>query len=140
MNLADFNRELQQWPDEVMAQHAAPMQRNILTELADGLIEGTPVLLPIKEGSGHAKRNWRVDLYRAYGTTELSGADPTGALAKAEGRNVITRITDKPVDFATISNPVDYMDALANGSSKQAPAGWIDQVVASVAAKYARVR
>ena len=140
MNLADFNLALQEWPAEVMAQDAAPMQRNVLTELAAGLIDGTPILLPIQEGSGHAKRNWRVDLHRAHGVAELSGADPGGTLTKAEGRNVIARITTKPVDFATISNPVDYMDALANGSSKQAPAGWIERVVASVNAKYARVK
>ena len=140
MNVADFNAALQKWPDEVMAKDAAPMQRNVLTELAAGLIDSTPVLLPLQEGSGHAKRNWRVELHRAYGAAELLGADPTGALTKAEGRQVIERITTKPVDFATVSNPVDYMDALANGSSKQAPAGWVERVVAGVNAKYARVK
>lgn len=146
--LPQFNAELAAWPQKVLAESGTKMQRDILTDLFVGFVDGNPVgdprlwkrrAPPDYEG-GHSKRNWRVYLHRDYAAAERAGIDPTGSIVKAEAAAVIGRIRTKPVDFATISNPVEYMDALANGWSKQAPAGWMEQNVARVSAKYARVR
>lgn len=140
MNVAQFNRALQGWPDQVMRDHAAPLQREILTDLVGGFVDATPVADRRFARSGHARRGWRVDLFRSYQQVEQSGVDPTGAVTKSEAAQVIAGIREKPAQLATISNPVEYIEALAKGSSKQAPAGWFEQVVARVEAKYSRVR
>jgi len=148
-NVKEFNAELAAWTEKVVMPAAAKMQRDVIRDTAYGFVDGNPVGDPTtwvsqrpKPGykGGHSKRNWRVYLYRSYEGGEKNGVDPSGILVKSEIDSVIARIADKPVDFVTISNPVEYMDRLANGWSKQAPAGWIEAVVASVTQKYARVR
>lgn len=129
MNVVEFNRELREWPDKVAMEQAAQMQRNIMTDLSQGFIDATPVAPARYRGAGHAKRNWRVELHRALAATERTGVDPTGGIVKSEAAEVIARIKDRPVPFATISNPIDW--------SRQA---WFGAVIARVAVKYARVR
>lgn len=141
MKVEEFNRTIAAWPAEAVRDHGVPLQRDVLTDLLDGVVDGTPVggrleAQALPRGAGHAKANWSVTLHRTYSATERPGADPTGATTKAQGAAVIGGIHGRPVDYATIANPVPYMDALANGYSKQAPAGWIDRVVAAVTAKY----
>ena len=147
--LPQFNAELASWTDRVALQDGAKMQRDLLTDLLYGVVDGNPVgdprlwnppVAPKGYKGGHSKRNWRVYLHRDYSGGERPGVDPTGSVVKAEGRAVIARITTRPVNFATIANPVEYMDALANGWSSQAPAGWIEQTIARVSARYQRVR
>lgn len=140
MNVAAFNQALQEWPREVMARDAAPMQRNVLADLVNGFIDETPAADPQYRNSGKAKRGWQVFLYRAFEATERPGPDPLGIAAKTEAGIVIAGVRDKPVPLATIANPVDYIEKLANGYSKKAPAGWFERVIARVTAKYARVR
>lgn len=142
MNVADFNRALEQWPRTVMAKDAVPMQRNVITDLVNGYIDATPAADPQFRNSGKAKRGWQVLLRRAYAVEDRQAVatDPAGAIAKAEAATVIAGITGQPAPMATIANPVDYIEALANGYSKKAPAGWFERVTALVSAKYARVR
>jgi len=142
MNVAEFNRELEKWPPTVLAKDAVPMQRGILTDLVNGFIDETPAADPKFRGSGRAKRGWQVFLRRALAVDEPQAAvqDPTGTVAKAEAATVIGGITERPVPLATIANPVDYIEKLANGYSRQAPAGWFERVTATVSAKYSRVR
>jgi len=148
-NVQQFNAELAAWMERVVMPAAAQMQRDVLRDTAYGFVDGNPVGDPRfwvsqrpKPGyvGGHSKRNWRVYLHRSYEGGERNGVDPTGQLVKSEIDVVVGRIGAKPVDFVTISNPVEYMERLANGWSKQAPAGWIEAVVARVTQKYARVK
>jgi hypothetical protein len=129
-NLAQFNREITDFaksiPDKTVVLH-----KKIVLEALRRLVEKTPV------DTGRARGNWQVTIANpAEG--QVSGDWP-----KTKGERKTTRPPLRPEDNATISkglaaltglpkfqvvwisNNVDYIEFLEEGSSKQAPAGML---------------
>lgn len=82
---------------------------------------GTPVK------TGRARNNWDVGLGEPWRATTQE-VDPSGAGAVA--RNNAKIATTKPGQDIYISNNLPYINRLNQGSSSQAPAGFVEEAVA----------
>jgi len=150
-----FNLQLDDWIRNEVPKVAANLQKQIVAECLGSIVQMTPVgnatkwkrnveraakgKPPLPRGyvGGQARRNWQVSI-GLPARTPLAGTDPSGRKAESDGYAVIGRITEPTRVW--ISNPLDYMDALENGWSRQAPTGMVANAVALVSAKYGRVR
>lgn len=150
-----FKLEIEDWIARQVPERAVQFQKQIVAETFTAIVQATPVgnqtrwkrnveriakgKQPLPKGyvGGQARRNWQLSI-GTPSRTVLPGVDQTGQRALSEGYGVIGRITQPSAVW--ITNPLDYMDALENGWSKQAPAGMVAQAIAAVSAKYARVQ
>jgi len=89
---------------------------------------GTPV------DTGRARANWLVDLGKpAEGTVGSQGARPADAPDPlAAGRATIDR--SEPEQSIHVTNNLPYINELNEGSSAQAPAGFVQLAVSSAVA------
>lgn len=105
---------------------AVDLQKRAIAEVFAGLVQGNPVgnpslwKRPARKGyvGGTSRRAWRIEVGGVLGSTVAQlGSVKLG-------------------DRVRVLNEVPYMQALNEGHSRQAPAGWIQAVVERVAAKY----
>jgi hypothetical protein len=98
----------------------------------NGLIEKTPV------DTGRARGSWGISV-DTPGTYELPegqfGAEGGAALARMEQRNLEQVTEENPFREIWISNLLPYIERLNMGSSKQAPAQFVELTIAEVAAE-----
>jgi hypothetical protein len=81
------------------------------------LVEATPV------DTGHARINWTPTV-AAPARGEIEGADPSSAVDP-----VVALGPASPGDIMFITNNVPYIRRLNEGSSPQAPAGFVEKAV-----------
>lgn len=87
--------------------------------------------LPAPAGyvGGHFRRNWLVSI-GGFNEAELEGEDIAGATTLAAGRAQIRRYqAGKLGPNLVIQNNVPYANRLAQGHSRQAEAGWVDEQI-----------
>lgn len=123
------------------------VNRALIDDLGDtafailrNLIFGSPVGNPsiwenpasAPEGyvGGHFRRNWIVSV-GGFNETEIEGVDPAGAATAATGQAAIEawKNAGRLRANLVIQNNVPYANRLAQGWSRQAPAGWVDQQI-----------
>jgi hypothetical protein len=131
-----FRRKIEDFQVEV-SKRAKSLQQVVLLEALAAVTQATPVgnksrwkrnlgkspdkWQPKNYVGGNARRNWQI---KVGGVT-------------SKGRQLLGAIeTVVPGQFASLANPVPYMERLNNGWSRQAPAGFIDAAIAGVLAKY----
>ena len=114
---AQFSQSLRQFSKDTQAD-SLTMLNNLSTEALRRIVNRTPVR------SGRAKANWRVSIGRQPANTREV---PAGTPAFREGRDRLRR--NRKLTDVFISNPVPYINALEQGSSKQAPAGMVRRTV-----------
>ncbi len=92
----------------------------LVLDLVAALMRATPV------DTGHARRNWFASIGQPVTEATITG----GAAANAQ-------VTAYKLEAGPlwVSNPVDYVWFLNYGTSKQAPAGWIETTVYQVLQK-----
>lgn len=147
-----FALAIEDWITKEVPQRAAELQREIVVQAFTGIVQSTPVgnatkwknnvaraskgLPPLPKGyvGGQARRNWQVSL-DIPARTKINGADASGNQALSDGYAVVAKLTAP--GRVWISNPLDYMEPLENGWSKQAPVGMVAQAIAAVTARYA---
>jgi hypothetical protein len=150
-----FRLDIDRWLNQEVPAKAAETQRMMAAEALTQCVQATPVgnntkwkaniaraakglpALPKGYVGGQARRNWQVGIGTSPRTV-INGTDANGSQAMSDGYAKIASLTAPGRVF--ITNPLDYMDALENGWSKQAPQGMVAQAVANISAKYARVR
>lgn len=81
---------------------------------------------------GHSRRNWQIVTLPGAAQDKVGGP-PIDPYAAAAGIQLQTK-------RIWIENPVPYMQRLNEGWSSQAPAGWIDDALRAVLAKYEKVK
>jgi hypothetical protein len=86
-------------------------------EVHGNLVEATPV------DTGHARINWTPTLV-APSRVEIPGADPGAAVDPVAALGPAS-----PGDAMVIANNVPYIRRLNEGSSPQAPAGFVEKAV-----------
>lgn len=149
-----FKLELDNWLRSEVQQKAVDTQKRIVAEALTQIVQATPVgnntkwaanikraargLPPLPRGyvGGQARRNWQVT-FDVPAVAALPGTDANGGRAMNEGYAKVATLTAPGRVY--ISNPLEYMDALENGWSRQAPQGMVARAVANISAKYARV-
>lgn len=130
-----FRKRLENFHTEVL-KRAKQLQQRVMGETFAALVAATPVgnksrwarnlgktpdqWQPKNYVGGTARKGWQIKV----GGIE-SNRGPVGAIE-----------TVVPGQFASIVNAVPYMERLNSGWSKQAPAGFVDQAIARVLAKF----
>jgi hypothetical protein len=108
----------------------------ILRNLVTGSPVGNPSLwqnpasAPDGYVGGHFRRNWIVSI-GGFNETEIEGVDQVGASTLATGKATI-EAWEKARRINTniiIQNNVPYSNRLAQGWSRQAAAGWVDEQI-----------
>lgn len=148
-----FRLELERFTTQTVPGAAADMQRRIVAEVLTGIVQRTPVgnadkwagnvarkakgLASLPKGyvGGQARRNWQVTI-DAPAQTPIAGTDPGGEATLTAGYAAAAGI-QKPSQV-WISNPLEYMEPLENGWSRQAPEGMVARAIADIVAKYSR--
>lgn len=140
LEVTDFVRRINRRSKNV-GRNVAKATREVAKDMLAEVVLATPV------DTGLARSNWRVGVGgpdlgvrspyspgRHLGIDESSNA----AAAIAEGEAVINGAPDNQPLF--ISNSVPYIGILNSGSSKQAPANFIERAFARASARARRTR
>jgi len=78
---------------------------------------------------GHFRRNWTVSI-GGFSTTEIEEEDANGAATEAIGLAKIESWKRQPIGVnLVIQNNVPYANRLAEGHSRLADAGWVDEEI-----------
>jgi hypothetical protein len=124
---AQFAKRMKKIGDLVVANADAGYRATAL--LVDQVVTfATPV------DTGRARANWRASAERPlYTTTESTDADASLNASKAA-------IAGDRSGVIYITNNLDYIGALNDGSSAQAPAGFVEQAVQAGLTEASRIR
>jgi len=148
-----FAIELSRFTRDKVPAAMVEFQRRIVAELLTAIVLRTPVgnhtrwkanieraargLAPLPKGyvGGQARRNWQVSI-GSPATSRIQGTDSSGTDTINDGIVVLGSLTAP--GRVWISNPLEYMEPLENGWSKQAPQGMVAKALADIEAKYSR--
>ena len=135
---ASFRRRIEEF-QEAIVDRGQTVQRLVMADALAQLVQASPVgnktrwkrnlgkppdkMQPKNYVGGRYRRSWQVRIGGQVGN------DPAGSVMRAV-----------PGQAASLVNLQPYGERLAQGWSSQAPAGWIDAILARVLAKYARVK
>jgi len=129
VNMADFNAKLKASAKKLTEKQFMLLLRKIGFEMIRSIV----IMTPVK--TGRARGNWQVSFNRAA-TGQVNTLDKPGNSTISKGEGVIgnlKRMSLKQVEQIFITNNLDYIVDLENGSSKtQAPAGMVAITVARI--------
>lgn len=118
---------------EALGLTMATCVRHVTLQVHEGCVLKTPV------DTGRARGSWGISLYTP-GTYELPegdiwGVDGGTAMARAQ-QHVLGQIDEEQPFLETwVYNNLEYIEALENGHSQQAPAGMVAITMAEVEAE-----
>lgn len=117
---------------------AGRIERNFDTTLRrTALAVSQTVVMSTPVDTGRARANWQVSLGQPV-QESLDATDPGGGPTMAKNANVINQARGDAVIY--LSNNLDYIVSLNQGSSSQAPAGFVEDAVAQGASVVRRSR
>lgn len=102
----------------------------VTTSLVSATPVGGPPTSPRDPHPGLARSNWQV----FPGAVSAASIRPVTSAGEAISRAGSLAAAASPDGSFTVSNPVPYMDKLNNGSSTQAPAGFVELSIAAAQA------
>jgi hypothetical protein len=130
-----FRQRIDAFQREVL-KRGQQLQQRVVAETLHGLTQTNPV------GNRELWKQNRSRIARGLPLLPkgyVGGRSRAGWKLSIGGDDVVNAIRGmQPGQSLRIVNPAPYMEALNRGHSSQAPAGWIDAVIARVLAKYAR--
>ena len=121
MKLEQFQRRMGKLATGV-EKNADKTVRKVALAIDQTVVLATPV------DTGRARANWIVALDAAASET-TEAADPSGAGAIGQGAGVIAGYDGDRNAEIHITNNLSYIGRLNDGSSRQAPAGFVPQAV-----------
>jgi len=113
-NLKQFNKEVDVFVKTLVPEKVVLLQKKIVLEALKRLVMKTPV------DTGRARGNWQVTIGRPA-TAAIDAVDKSGGDTIKKGLAAIGDLP--PYQVVWISNNVDYIEFLEEGSSRQAPEG-----------------
>jgi hypothetical protein len=116
-----------------MARIAVDVEKNADASVVRTAIAiNNAVILSTPVDTGRARANWGVEIGQPF-TRELDSTDPGGVGTISQNNRLIAQ--RKFPDAIFISNNVPYINELNDGSSAQAPAGFVEMAVARLLKK-----
>lgn len=123
INFTDFDRALATVEKQLDKVTVETLQKVVLA--ADStVVLATPV------DTGRARGNWLPSIGTPREETLRDKFDPSGQNAIAEATALVSSV--KAGDTVYISNNLEYIQALNEGHSQQAPAGFVEKAVQAV--------
>lgn len=129
MSLKDFTIELDAFEDEDIPQETSKLVRAIGLTALRGLVLKTPV------DTGRARGNWIVSIGAAV-SSDSDRLDPAGGETISDGSAVISRVDRDPFTVVYLQNNLPYIEALEDGSSRQAPGGMLTVTLAEIEGQF----
>jgi len=123
-NLAQFNRELQDFSRRLLPAQIVLFQKRITLDLLVGIVLDTPV------DTGRARGGWQTTL-NSPTTQAPDRKDKTGTVAIQEAQRAMANL--QPFAVVFIQNNVEYIAFLEDGTPKVAPFGMVRKNVQRVA-------
>jgi hypothetical protein len=99
----------------------ADVKQDTAQVIADTLARFTP------KKSGRARANWNASLDRADESVQMEGPFRSSDETSADARKVIEQA--RPGQQIQITNALEYIDRLNRGSSRKAPAGFVERAL-----------
>ena len=115
-SLVKFQRELAKASKDLTERQFILFHKKVVLEALARIVQKTPV------DTGRARGNWQVGIGQPI-TTETDAKEKSGAGTLNRGVTALASLPPFAVVF--ISNNVQYIEYLENGTSKQAPKGMI---------------
>lgn len=126
-NVKEFNRKLKNFSKTLLPEQVVLAQKKIALDLFTKIIVKTPV------DTGRARGNWQITINApATGVIDVTGGKSSGDGALTAGSKKISSVKGFVTIF--ITNNVDYIGFLEEGSSDQAPKGMVALSIAEVSA------
>lgn len=123
-NLSSFDAALSGEGDR-LGNGVLLLHKKLHLEAAAGVIVATPV------DEGTARRNWNSSVGFPDTSTTAETANRRGEPGGDEVMRAVSGIAAlKPYGISYLTNALPYIEALENGSSRQAPAGMLTPMVA----------
>lgn len=120
--------------ERTISSHVAEVALEVQGQLVENPPEGTPV------DTGWASVNWWVRIGSPPTGNDGSVGDPsTRAGGQAAGIAAMASYSIRGGQSIWITNGVPYIGRLNAGSSKQSPAGFVEDAIQRVVTKYKRV-
>ncbi|MEN6306679.1 MAG: HK97 gp10 family phage protein [Anaerohalosphaeraceae bacterium] len=113
-HLKQFNQEVDDFAKTLVPEKVILLQKKIVLEALKRLVMKTPV------DTGRARGNWQVTIGRPA-TAAIEAVDKSGGETIKKGLAAIADMP--PYQVVWISNNVDYIEFLEDGTSRQAPEG-----------------
>lgn len=127
INVKEFNKKLEHFAKVLVPQQVVLVQKKVALDLFTRIIVKTPV------DTGRARGNWQITINApATGVIEVTGGKSSGDEALTKGSKKISSVKGFVTIF--ITNNVDYIGFLEEGSSDQAPKGMVALSIAEVSA------
>jgi hypothetical protein len=122
-NLAAFNKEVDAFAKTLVPQKLVLFQKKLVLEALRRIVMKTPV------DTGRARGNWQVTIAEpAEAQIDVKDKDGTAVIAAG-----MAAIADLPPNMVVwISNNLDYIEALEDGHSGQAPQGMVALTIAEL--------
>jgi len=121
-NLKKFEIDVDKFADSLGLDVALVVKKLSFDIFAD-VVVGTPV------DTGRAMNNWVISIGSpSRDVTDVGGSSASIAASK-EGTAVGKLAEVKPFDTVWISNNLPYIGFLEEGTSKQAPKGWVEKAI-----------
>jgi hypothetical protein len=127
-----FNRNMGRLGTRV-TRNADQLVRKVVMAVDQTVVMATPV------DTGRARANWIASLNAPSETTTAS-RDRSGGSAISQAAGVVARYDGDSDTEVNITNNLDYIGRLNDGSSAQAPADFVGEAVAKGAAAVAGAR
>lgn len=128
-NLNEFNRELEDFTDEVESQGVRLMQA-VTTAVLEGVVERTPVV------TGYTLGNWQVSV-GAPVETILDAPDPSGGATIARG---VGRLSGLQLGESTfVVNNAAHINDLEYGNDNSAPRPMVAPTLEEVSQRFDNV-
>lgn len=119
-SLDKFNAEVKEFFQKKLPSEVIKAQKKLVLEALRRVVQRTPV------DTGRARGNWQVSIASpAESVLDASDKDGGGTISKG----LAAMASLPPYQIVWISNNVDYIEFLEEGSSKQAPQGMVRMTV-----------
>ena len=117
-NLKSFNADLDKFAARIGVEVGTVVKKLSFDIFAD-VVGGTPV------DTGRAMNNWVISVGSPSRVVHEEGGSAGSIEASKAGNATTTLASVTNFDTVWISNNLPYIGALEEGSSKQAPSGWV---------------
>jgi len=99
------------------------VQKKLAFDIFADLVADTPI------DTGRAMNNWNISVGFPDASTTKSGGSAGGVQGSKKGEAAAALVGLKPFSTVWISNSLPYIGFLNEGSSDQAPSGWVERDV-----------
>lgn len=121
-NLNKLNKNFDRIADRVGVS-VVTLQKKLAFDIFADIVEQTPV------DTGRAMNNWNISVGTVDGSVTEEGGSPGGIQSAKEGIAAASLAGLHPFSTVWISNSLPYIVFLNEGSSDQAPSGFVERSI-----------